>query len=75
MHIILTQREQQVLTGISLGFTSKEIANTLYISDHTVISYRKILFSKLGALNAPALVRKGFELGILSENQLLESLL
>jgi len=65
MDITLTSREQEVLQGISNGYTTKEIAQTLYLSDHTIISYRKILLHKFKALNAPSLVRKGFELGVL----------
>jgi DNA-binding CsgD family transcriptional regulator len=61
-------REIEVLNGISEGLTTKEIANNLYLSDHTIISYRKSLFEKLDALNAPSLVRKGFELGVLVSN-------
>ena len=61
----LTDRESAVLEGISVGLTTKEIAKRLYLSDHTIITYRKILFRKLNALNAPELVRKGFENGVL----------
>ncbi|MEL6123402.1 MAG: helix-turn-helix transcriptional regulator [Bacteroidota bacterium] len=64
----LTTRERDVLHGISQGYTTKEIASQLYLSDHTIISYRKSLLSKLQAMNAPAMVRKGFELGILTTN-------
>ena len=63
--IKLTNRETEILLGISLGHASKEIAKNLFLSNHTIISYRKILFQKLEAQNAPALVRRGFELGIL----------
>lgn len=66
MDIQLTDREKQVLYGISMGYTSKQIAKDLYLSDHTIISYRKILLQKLKAMNAAALVRIGFEQGILS---------
>ena len=65
----LSSREVQVLKGISYGLTTKEIAGQLYLSDHTIISYRKSLFEKLDALNAPSLVRKGFELGVLSHDE------
>lgn len=66
MHQVnISSREQEVLQKISEGLTTKEIARHLYLSDHTIITYRKKLFEKLEALNAPALVRKGFELGYL----------
>ena len=64
----LTDRESAVLEGISKGLTTKEIAKRLYLSDHTIVTYRKILFRKLKALNAPELVRKGFENGVLQFN-------
>lgn len=63
--IKLSYRESQVLKDISLGKTTKEIAEGLYLSNHTVVSYRKALFQKLDAQNAPSLVRRGFELGYL----------
>ena len=39
----VTQREQQVLENISLGYTTKEIASKLYLSSHTIISHKKKL--------------------------------
>lgn len=65
----LTKREVEVLSGISQGKTTKEIAHTLFLSDHTIISYRKILCRKMNARNAPSLVRRAFELGILKASQ------
>ena len=61
----LSEREIQVLENISKGYTTKEIARMLYLSAHTVISYRKNLMKKLEVENAPAMVRRGFEIGIL----------
>ena len=61
----VTTREREVLVGISKGLTTREIANSLFLSDHTIITYRKNLFSKLEVPNAPSLVRRGFELGLL----------
>lgn len=61
----ISQREKEILRRISLGYTSKEIAAHLYLSEHTVIAHKKNLFSKMEVCNAPALVRKGFETGIL----------
>ena len=47
----LTRREVQTLQFISMGYTSKEIATTLYISTETVGSHRKKILSKLGVNN------------------------
>lgn len=44
----LTTREKDVLKLVALGHSSKEIADQLFISTHTVISHRKNLTEKLG---------------------------
>ena len=44
----LTTREVEVLKLVALGYTNKEIAGTLFISTHTVISHRKNISEKLG---------------------------
>lgn len=42
-----TQRELEVLRGIAAGLTDHKIAESLYISTHTVRSHIKSLFRKL----------------------------
>lgn len=64
----ITKREKEVLYKISMGLTSKEIAQNLYLSHHTIISHKKKLLDKLDASNSPELVRKGFQFGILTLN-------
>ncbi len=66
-HIALTvtKRERQILDQISKGHTTDKIAQTLFISHHTVLSHRKNLMQKMDAPNAASLVRKGFEFGLL----------
>jgi len=44
----LSQREQDVLKHIALGYSNKEISEQLYLSIHTVISHRRNLTDKLG---------------------------
>lgn len=44
----LTDRETEVLKLVSLGNASKEIADKLNISTHTVITHRKNITEKLG---------------------------
>lgn len=62
----VSSREAEVLTLVAREYTTKQIASTLFISDHTVISHRKNLMAKLGAKNVAGLVRRGFESKILS---------
>lgn len=59
----LSIREKEVLRLVALGHTNKEIADTLFISPHTVISHRKNITDKLGiksisGLTVYALLRK-----------------
>jgi len=61
----ISRREVQVLQLVANEYTTKEIASTLFISDHTVISHRKNLMEKLGARNVAGLVRRGFEIRLL----------
>ena len=46
--VSLTDRETEVLKLVSLGNASKEIADKLNISTHTVITHRKNITEKLG---------------------------
>lgn len=51
----LTNREKEVLRLIAMGNTNKAIAETLFISTHTVISHRKNITEKLGIKSIPGL--------------------
>lgn len=66
MTIHLSTREREVLSLIAYEATSQEIAQVLYISNHTVISHRKNIMEKLGVRNTAGLVRRSFELGLLA---------
>lgn len=56
MHI--SAREKEVLKLIADGFSSKEIADMLFISNHTAISHRKNLIEKFQVKNTAHLVKK-----------------
>jgi DNA-binding CsgD family transcriptional regulator len=66
MSRIISPREHQVLHLIAYEHTAKEIAQKLYISNHTAISHRQNLMEKLHVRNTAGLVRRAFELGLLS---------
>ncbi len=69
MNIILSSispRENQILRMIAHEYTAEEIATTLYLSPHTVNSHRKNLLNKMQVKNTAGLVRRAFELGILT---------
>ncbi len=63
--INLSQREFEVLNLISQERTNIEIARSLFLSPHTVISHRRNLLHKLDARNSAGLVRRAFEYGII----------
>jgi len=40
----ISRREREVLELISFGFSVKEMAFTLYLSEHTIITHKRNLF-------------------------------
>jgi len=63
---MISEREREILSYMSLGNTSLQIATLLFISEHTVISHRKNLMSKLHARNSAHLIFKAVRLGLLT---------
>ena len=61
---LLSDRELEVLTLIIEEHTSKEIAEKLFLSEHTVESHRANLFYKFDAKNLAGLVIKAVRAGI-----------
>jgi DNA-binding NarL/FixJ family response regulator len=52
----LTKQEKAVLDLLSQGFSTKQIAEQLYISSHTVSTHRKNIYTKTGCSNVVKLV-------------------
>lgn len=61
----LTEREMEVLVELRRGLTSSEIGCILAMSEHTVKSHLKAIFSKLHAADRTEAVAVGFQLGYL----------
>lgn len=61
----LSKREKEVLTLIAEEFTTQEIADKLFLSKHTIESYRKNLISKLEVRNLAGLTKYAIKLGLL----------
>lgn len=61
----VTAREREILKLISEGFSTKEIASSLFISEETVKSHRHHLFSKFSARNSPHLIHKAIGEGMI----------
>ena len=58
----LTTKEKAVLSLVSSGLTTKEIAQALEVSYHTVETHRKNLLRKCCAKNSAELVQKTIRL-------------
>ena len=61
---LLTEREKSILKLIAEEYTTQEIADKLFLSRHTVESYRKTLFAKLNVRNLAGLTRYAIKLGL-----------
>ena len=61
----ISKREREILMLIAQEFSSKEIADKLFLSTHTVISHRKNIMQKFRVRNGAGLVREGFQRGLL----------
>ncbi|MCR9228456.1 MAG: response regulator transcription factor [Flavobacteriaceae bacterium] len=62
--VMLTNREKEVLKLIAEEFTTQEIADKLFLSKHTIESYRKNLVSKLNVKNLAGLTKYAIKLGL-----------
>lgn len=61
----LTEREQQVLDGMSRGLSNSGIGKELFLSEDTVKTHARRLFRKLGAADRAQAVALGFRWGFL----------
>ena len=61
----ITARELEILTLVGRGFSNREIATQLFISENTVKTHCARAFDKLGAARRTQAVQRGKELGLL----------
>lgn len=61
----LTKREIQIIQEVAGGFSSKEIASRLFISERTVETHRKNIKNKLGKINFYAVISWACKVGLL----------
>ncbi len=60
----LSDRELDVLKLLGEGYSKKEIASLLGISNTTVVTHVSHIYEKLDARNAPAAITKAYRIGI-----------
>jgi DNA-binding CsgD family transcriptional regulator len=61
----ITAREMEILTLVARGFSNREIATQLFVSENTVKTHCSRAFDKLGAARRTQAVQRGKELGLL----------
>lgn len=59
----LSRRELEIIRALAQGDSSKEIAERLFLSDHTVRTHRRNILLKLGVNNTPELIHLAMENG------------
>ena len=62
----LTDREREVLKLISEGYTSRRIAEMLFITQNTVVGHRMKLMAKLNLHNRTEVIRYAVKKGLIS---------
>jgi NarL family two-component system response regulator LiaR len=61
----ITARELEILNLVAGGFSNREIATQLFVSENTVKTHCARVFDKLGAARRTQAVQRGKELGLL----------
>jgi len=71
--VVISERELEVIKYIAEGYTNLEIANLLFLSQHTVNTHRKNIMQKLGVNNTAAIVMYAVKTKLVSPNKFLFS--
>ena len=66
---VLTTTEMEIVKGIALGKTTKEIAAERFSSVHTVTTHRKNIFRKLGINTAHEAVKYALRAGLIDPSE------
>lgn len=66
---VLSEREAQVLKLVAEGFSSRDIAEQIFVSVKTVETYRRRFAEKLGLETRADIVRYALDLGLLSSEK------
>ena len=69
--VLLSERENQIIVFIAEGKTNAQIAETLFLSNHTINTHRKNIMQKLGVNNTASLVVYAVKNGLISPNRFL----
>ena len=71
--VTISKREQEIIVLISEGLTNGQIAEKLFLSNHTVNTHRKNILGKLGVKNTAGIVMYAVKANLISPNKFLFS--
>lgn len=69
--VSLSEREVQIIKMIAEGLTNAQIAEALFLSNHTINTHRKNILSKLGIKNTAGIVMYAVKTNLVSPNKFL----
>jgi DNA-binding CsgD family transcriptional regulator len=67
----LSDRETEIIILISEGLTNAQIAEQLFLSNHTINTHRKNIMAKLGVKNTAGIVMFAVKTALVSPNRFL----
>lgn len=69
--VLLSEREMEIIKYIAEGYTNTQIADILFLSNHTVNTHRKNIMAKLGVKNTAGIVMYAVKTDLVSPNKFL----
>lgn len=69
--VVLSEREQEIIILIAEGLTNAQIAEQLFLSNHTINTHRKNIMGKLGVKNTAGIVMYAVKTNLVSPNKFL----
>jgi DNA-binding NarL/FixJ family response regulator len=69
--VLISERENEIIKLIAEGQTNQQIAETLFLSNHTINTHRKNIMSKLGVKNTAGIVMYAVKTQLVSPNKFL----
>ena len=69
--VLLSERENEIIVFIAEGQTNAQIAEILFLSNHTINTHRKNIMAKLGVKNTAGIVMYAVKTNLVSPNRFL----
>lgn len=69
--VLLSERENEIIVYIAEGQTNAQIAEALFLSNHTINTHRKNIMAKLGVKNTAGIVMYAVKTNLVSPNKFL----